>query len=775
MTDGLYLGAALEGGDRVFLNPDHLTTHAVCLGMTGSGKTGLGIVALEELARRGTPLLVIDLKGDMINLLLNFPEFRTGDFRRWLPPDDAADPTEAARKQAEKWRRGLEGNGLGREDMVAVKQGVKWQLVTPGVASAAPLDILPSLSVPPGWNPDSDPDGARERVNGLTSALLSLVDRGGDPLSDPDHVLLASVILENWRQGKSLDLAGLLASLADPPMNHLGALPLETFYPRDRRMKLVMALNTLVASPAFAAWTVGIPLDMDHLLGRDGYPRATIVTLAHLNDRQRFFCLALLTSELVAWMRRRPASSGLAALLYVDEVQGILPPHPANPPTKGPLMTLLKQGRAFGVGVWLSTQNPVDLDYKALGNAGIKVIGRLITDRDRDRALEGLGMSRTEDGSKIEDLVTGLSKRQFVLNNVRSKIRVRTFSSRWAMSYLRGPVALSEMDSLMASFRPEESDHDEVQRPHEAPGPAPAKKSGLKSAPPVLSTDITQFFGIHAGKMHPWILVRNRITLERRTLGILQSRDEAWRVPVSAAGEIMWLDAEVLSEEPDLMESPPEDASFPPAAPDGLGGELRSAEKSFVRWRARNPVPVLVNLKLKCAAEPGEDRETFVDRCLVLADEADDARQNRTRQKYERKIETLRKRLERETDELTRDQNQLEARKVEEKLGMVEGLFSVLLGSRSLRSAAGKATTKLRSSSSKRRMRLNAEASVVESEHEIERLEDTLDDLGEEMQEEVGQIAAESESIAQNVEETPIRAKQADVVVETLVLVWASE
>jgi len=296
--DGLYLGT--DGTDRVLLDSDHLTTHAVCLGMTGSGKTGLGIVALEELARRGVPMLVIDLKGDMANLLLHFPGLKPEDFLPWLPPDEAGDRT-AAERTAAFWRKGLEGSGLGGEDIEAVASGVRWQLVTPGLAGGAPLDVLPSLSAPAGWDPASSPDAARDRVEGISGALLSLVDRGGDPLTDRDMVLLGNVLMELWQRGEKVDLPRLLGSLADPPLEQLGVLPLETVYPRKDRMELVLALNTLLASPAFAAWTTGTPLDMKELLGTREAPRATIVTLAHLEEEQRLFAMTLLFTELVAW------------------------------------------------------------------------------------------------------------------------------------------------------------------------------------------------------------------------------------------------------------------------------------------------------------------------------------------------------------------------------------------------------------------------------------------------------------------------------------------
>ncbi len=758
----LFLGTELEGSDRVHLDMDHLTTHAVCVGMTGSGKTGLGIVTLEELARRGVSLLVIDLKGDMVDLLLNFPSLAGEDFAPWLPPDAVEDDdrSKVASEQADFWRKGLEGSGLGPDDLRAVRDGVSWQLLTPGAASGAPLDILPALGAPEGWDPESDPDAATDRVNGVTSALLSLVGRGGDPLSDRDHVLTASVILEHWRRGESLDLTGLLGSLLDPPMESLGALSLESFYPRDDRMKLVIALNTLLASPAFAAWTEGVALDMNELLGDADAPRASIISVAHLDERQRHFVIALLVSELVAWMRRQPASSGLRALLYMDEVQGIVPPYPKNPPTKGPLLTLFKQGRAYGVGAWVATQNPVDLDYKALGNAGVKLVGRLITERDRARALEGLGLARLPDGQDADDIVASLGKRQFLLTDVRDKQGVRTFASRWAMSYLRGPVTLAEMGPLLEKT--------EQATEIEEKGAA----GTLPKAPPMAANVPVVYAADAAGLATPSLLVHDRLSVQRATLNLYRELNEWWRVPVDHEGCLEWEGTERLPEVPATVDEPPAGMEFPAAAPGRLSGEIEKAESEFKTWRARRPLHMLVNEKLKLVAEVGESEEEFLERCLEVADRADDATQERGRRRYEGRVKTLKKRLAKERDELERDRTQLESRKAEEKMGIVEGLLSVLMGSKSVRTASSKAASRLKTAAGKRRMRQSAESSVLESENEIERLEAELESLAEELQEEIDRIAAESEEKAERIEEKAIKAKKADIAVLDMWLMW---
>jgi len=763
----LYLGTALDGTEPIRLDMDHLTTHAVCVGMTGSGKTGLGIVALEELARRGVSLLIIDLKGDLVDLMLNFPSLSGEEFAPWLPPDavEEGNRSQVAQDQADFWRKGLEGSGLGPEDMRAVRDGVKWQLLTPGAASAAPLDILPALGVPEGWDPAGDPDGATDRVNGITAALLSLVGRGGDFLSDRDHVLTASVILECWRRGRALDLAGLLSNLVDPPMESLGALSLESYYPRDERMKLVMALNTLLASPAFAAWTEGVPMDMGRLLGDSRSPRASIVSVAHLDERQRLFIIALLVSEMVAWMRRQPASSGLRALLYMDEVQGIIPPYPKNPPTKGPLLTLFKQGRAYGVGAWVATQNPVDLDYKALGNAGVKMVGRLITESDRERALEGLGMSELGDGRDADEVVASLGKRQFLLTDVRDKQRVRTFSSRWAMSYLRGPVTLTEMGRLVSE--PDESD----QTPSDRPEPT-AGRDSRSHAPPLAASVAVAYARDGVGLAAPSVLVHNRLTVQRTTLDLYRELEEVWSIPVRDDGRLFWDQAELLEEMPELSGEAPPEMSFPRAAPGRLSDELKSAEADFKSWRARRPLEILVNERLKMVAGVGEDIDAFLERCLEAADRADDAAQERKRKTFEGRVRTLQKRLARERDELERDRGQLQSRKAEETMGMVEGLLSVLLGSKSVRTASSKAASKLKTAAGKRRMRQTAKASVVESENEIERLEAEIEGLADDLQDEIDRIAAESEEKAEQIEEKAIKAKKADIEILDLWLVW---
>lgn len=764
----LFVGSSLDGSGRVALDGDHLTTHAVCVGMTGSGKTGLGIVVLEELARRGVPLLVVDLKGDMVDLLLGFPSLAAEDFEPWLTPDMVAgrNRMEVASEQAALWRGGLERDGLGSADLTAVARGVRWQLLTPG-AAVAPLDILPSLAAPTAASSADPASGDTERAGGVAGALLSLIGRGGDPLTDRDHVLVSAVLLERWRRREATDLGALLAALADPPMDALGVLPLERFYPRAERLELVMELNTLVASPAFAAWTTGVPLDMEALLGTEAAPRASIVSIAHLEERQRQFILSLLAAELVAWMRRLPGTGSLRALLYIDELQGLLPPHPASPPTKAPLLTILKQGRAFGLGAWLATQNPVDIDYKALGNAGITAIGRLVTEQDRSRVLDGLGLRETADGRDAARLVASLGKREFLLHDVRAEERTRTFSSRWAMSYLRGPVTLVEMERLARPSSP--ATGGDERRSGDQPGAAAARRR-----PPVMGAAVEQLFAARStGPVEPSLLVLSRAGVSRAAVDLDRNVDELWTVPVSEDGTLDWGSARLLDELPQTVAEPAEGTSFPVALPGRLDGELERAARAFVDWRAQQTLAVLVNSKLKLAAAQGEDREAFVARCLDAADRADDADQERARSRYEKRMEGLRTRLAKERAELAGDRADVRSRRTEEVLGAVESLFSVLLGSRSVRSAGSKAAAKMRSAATKRRMSRRAEEDVDESVREIARIEHELEELGLEMEREVERIARESEERARDIAMLELRPPKTRIAVDRLWLLWS--
>src|SRR5689334_11764367 len=431
-----------------------LVTHAVCVGMTGSGKTGLCIALLEEAAIDSIPAIAIDPKGDLSNLLLTFPNLAPEDFQPCINEEDAQkkgfSQTEFAAKTAETWKNGLAEWDQAPERIGKLRAAADVAIYTPGAETGLPLSVLRSFS-PPSPELLADAGALRDRVGSVVSGLLSLLGIEADPIGSREHILLANILEGAWRGGSSLDMTGLIQAVQKPAFDKLGAFDLETFFPAKDRLKLAMGLNSLIASPGFAAWMHGEPLDAQRLLFTpEGKPRISIISIAHLNDAERMFIVTLVLNELVAWMRNQSGTSSLRAILYMDEIFGFFPPT-ANPPSKQPMLTLLKQARAFGLGVALATQNPVDLDYKGLANCGTWFIGRLQTERDKLRVIEGLKSALPDaDGSNLEGLMSNLTQRVFLMRNVHDDAPV-LMKTRWALSYLRGPLTGPEISKVMAT------------------------------------------------------------------------------------------------------------------------------------------------------------------------------------------------------------------------------------------------------------------------------------------------------------------------------------
>ena len=461
-----YLGkvydlAKRQAKDELLLyDAKDLVTHAVCVGMTGSGKTGLCLTLLEEAAIDGIPALVIDPKGDLGNLLLTFPKLRPEDFAPWINEDDArrqgVSPEEYARQQAELWKKGLAEWGQDGARIERLRQAADVAIYTPGSTAGLPVSIMQSFAAPP-ESLRGDAEALRDRVTATATSLLGLVGIEADPLRSREHILLSTIFNAAWGEGQDLDLATLIQRIQKPPVERVGVMELESFFPAKERFDLAMQFNNLLATPGFAAWLEGDPLDVPSLLFTpQGKPRIAIVSIAHLSDAERMFFVSLLLNQTVAWVRTQSGTTSLRALVYMDEIFGYFPPV-ANPPSKLPLLTLLKQARAFGVGVVLATQNPVDLDYKGLANAGTWFIGRLQTERDKARVLEGLegaaaGFGKAFDRQKMEATLASLGNRIFLMNNVHDD-GPEVFQVRWALSYLRGPMTRQHIKTLMAGAR----------------------------------------------------------------------------------------------------------------------------------------------------------------------------------------------------------------------------------------------------------------------------------------------------------------------------------
>jgi hypothetical protein len=438
-----------------------LVTHAVCVGMTGSGKTGLCIDLLEEAALDGVPAIAIDPKGDLTNLMLTFPELRPEDFRPWINEDDARakslSPDDYAAQQAKLWRDGLAAWGEDGERIRRLKDAADFAIYTPGSSAGIPISILASFAAPAQGVRD-DSELLRDRVTTTASSVLGLLGIAADPIQSREHILIANLLTKAWSAGEGLDLGALIAQIQKPPMTRVGALDLESFYPERERGQLAVKINNLLASPGFNAWLEGVPLDVGQLLRTEsGKPRVAIVSIAHLSEAERMFFVSLLLNQVLDWVRTQSGTTSLRAILYMDEIFGYFPPV-AEPPSKRPLLTLLKQSRAFGLGIVLATQNPVDLDYKGLANTGTWFLGRLQTERDKARVLEGLESASAAahaelDKGEIDKLLSGLSQRIFLMHNVHEDAPV-VFESRWAMSYLRGPLTRDQIKKLMDGKRP---------------------------------------------------------------------------------------------------------------------------------------------------------------------------------------------------------------------------------------------------------------------------------------------------------------------------------
>ena len=781
----LFLGGVVDAtsGDRtdhdLMYPARHLTTHGVIVGMTGSGKTGLGVIALEEALQSGIPTLVIDPKGDMGNLLLNFPSFRPEDFRPWIDEGEARregiTPEELAAKTAETWRSGLDGWGINSDTMRTLGIGAEFGIYTPGSNAGIPLNIVGSLDAPDlDW--DTHAETGRDEIEGFVSSLLLLAGIDADPISSPEHILLATIIERAWTEGRSLDLATLIGRVQQPPIRKLGVFDLDSFFPPKERNKLAMRLNGLVASPSFTSWMQGPPLDVGRMLyADDGRPRASIVYLPHLGEQERQFIVTLLLSKVVTWMRSQPGTSDLRALIYMDEVFGFAPPT-AEPPSKKPILTILKQARAHGVGLILSTQNPVDLDYKAMSNAGTWMIGRLQTERDKARILEGLkSASGAVDVAALDALIGDLAKRQFVLHSTKES-QPTLFTTRWAMSYLRGPLTRDEVATLMA----EAPQRAPVADARDTDPPAAVLADDESTVAPDVADGVATY---HLDPAAPWagdvgandasskfapgIIATVHLTFDDRYAQL--DHDEVWEAVIYPLGERFEPETAVAVDydDRDLAAEPPPGATYVlPDAPiknKTFFTQAATALRSHLQ-RSQN-ITVLKNPALKIYSRVGEADEEFTARCKAHAEDRADEDVAKLKDKFEKRIRSVESQL-RKAENRVRELNvDVESRRSQEMLSGAGELLSVFLGGRRRSSSLSRAASR-RSQTRKTEERLRS-AEDKYNEY-VEKLNDLEDDLAQEFQ----AITAKWEDAAAEVETVEIGLEKTDITVDELALLW---
>ncbi|HYV28135.1 MAG TPA: ATP-binding protein, partial [Candidatus Eisenbacteria bacterium] len=630
-----------KSGDGIVLyDSKDLVTHAVCVGMTGSGKTGLCIGLLEEAAIDGIPSIVIDPKGDLTNLLLTFPELRAEDFAPWVNEEDAQKKNlsteEYAAAQAEMWKKGLAGWGQDGARIKRLRDAADFRIYTPGSNAGIPVSILKSFAAPPAAIRD-DTELMTERVNTTVTSLLGLLGIDADPIKSREHILISTILNNAWNEGKDLDIAALIQQIQSPAITKVGVIDIESFFPSKDRFELAMSLNNLLAAPAFSSWMEGEPLDIQSILHTpEGKPRVAIFSIAHLGDSERMFFVSLLLNQTLGWMRTQSGTTSLRAILYMDEIFGYFPPV-ANPPSKLPLLTLLKQGRAFGLGVVLVTQNPVDLDYKGLSNTGTWFIGRLQTERDKARVIEGLEGIATGTGQKfdrqtMEQTLAGLSNRIFLLNNVHED-GTEVFETRWALSYLRGPLTRTQIKSLMEPVKEQKAGTETMAAA--AAGTAPAvSQTPAASQRPVLPPEVSQYF----------IPVRSNasgatLTYRPMVMGAAEVRfsdsktlDMTQQVSLLAGineGPVTldWAQA-TAADLPleDLEQTPAEGAQFAGLSP--VASKAKNYEtwkKDLASWIYRNQrLELFESPSLKLASNPGESERDFRVRLQQLAREKRD-------------------------------------------------------------------------------------------------------------------------------------------------------
>ena len=820
------LGAKQRTGEFLLYDSKDLVTHAVIVGMTGSGKTGLGVGLLEEAAIDGIPALIVDPKGDLSNLMLQFPELRPADFEPWVNADDARRaglaPAELAAKESQKWQDGLKQWHQGGERIGHLADAVEYTIYTPGSDAGVPISIVSSFEAPP-ESVRADGDLMRERSSSMATSLLALLGVNADPLRSREHILVTTLFDQMWGQGKSLDLATLIQLVQNPPFRQVGVMDLESFFPAKERFTLAMSLNNLMASPSFAAWTRGVPLDIDQLLYTpSGKPRHAIFSIAHLSDNERMFFMSLLLNQTIGWMRGRPGTTSLRALLYIDEIFGYMPPV-AEPPSKKPLLTLLKQARAFGVGVVLATQNPVDLDYKGLANTGTWFIGRLQTERDRERVLAGLEGASAQGGEAFDragasEVLSNLGKRVFLMHNVHESHPV-VFETRWTLSYLTGPMTRTQIKQVTESRRagavagsprvgvdagggaanattpgsifttsgggalPSGS---APAFPNFNVGAGAAPNSTARSADsaqaarPALPPDIPQVFLPPQGVFFapelvytPQLLALAKVHFVDQRKGISADKSLLVALPVDENSLALdWSQSRTLDlAESDLRREPQEPSRYrrlPALLAQNKTLQDSAKQLSEYLYRTQRLLAYRCDL-LGAFSESGEDERDFRIRLADRAREERDLRVTKLRQKYATKLTTLQERVRKSEQTVDRQQQQADSSKLETAINFGATVLGALLGRKKLSTTGlGRATSTAR-----------GYGKMTRQAEEVRRSQDTLDAHRQQLEELETQLAEETQAIADQlepmalpVETIELSPRKTDVDVRWVAVAW---
>ncbi len=812
-SGSFYLGAEFDPKTaRRLERPVHydardLTTHALCVGMTGSGKTGLCISLLEEAALDLIPTIMIDPKGDITNLLLQFPDMKPEDFEPWINEDDARrkgmSRDEYAADTAASWKQGLADWGIGPERIRMLKQSSGFTIYTPGSDAGVPVSILGSMKSPK-LSFEEHGETIRERISGTVSALLGLVGIDADPLRSREAILLASIFDHFWRENEDIDLQRLILSIRNPPMRQIGVFEIDTFFPEKERFDLALALNNLLASPGFRGWLQGEELDIDKLMyTQDGKPRQSIFYLAHLSESERMFFVTLLLENMLTWMRAQEGTTSLRALLYFDEVFGFLPPV-AEPSSKRPLMTMLKQARAFGLGCVLVTQNPVDIDYKALTNTGTWFIGKLQAERDKARVLEGLNNAIAHAGGKADvvdydALITGLRSRVFLMHNVHEDAPV-VFHTRWAMSYLRGPLTRPQVRQLMkttqqqgTASKPLKLPTSVTSPPASALPPSCEAPQGYSVSAPVMDAALRpRFLPVSISRDEALLSVNNDhesrlqhidavllyepallgdavVHFIDRKRGIQEQKRTRTILQLSAADALPdWNNGRSISgNELRLDEKPGAPKAFFGELPQSVNSsrEIAGMQKKLadmLYYSAREAIAIHPDLDI--FQHPGETRRDFLIRLNQAARERRDADVDKLQEKYRTQIDRIEDKLRKEERELAEDEMEHQNRRNSELIGIGETVLGLFLGRKSSKGLSG--------ALNRRRMTAKAKADIDESHEEIADLKDDIRALESALENEIRTITSRWERVEAELVNEELSPRRTDIDVQAVTVVW---
>ena len=768
--------------DLILYDAKDLNTHAVIIGMTGSGKTGLGIGILEEALMDNIPIIAIDPKGDLPNLLLNFPDLSPEDFRPWVNAQDALNNgltiDQFAAKQAEIWRKGLADWDQEPDRIARLKATADFAVYTPGSHAGLPVSVLRSFS-PPTPAILEDPDLFREQIQTTATSLLALLGIEADPIISREHILLSNIFETVWSAAKSLDLAALIHAIQVPPFERIGVMDLESFYPAKERFSLAMRMNNLLASPGFESWLEGDPLNIGQMLyTAQGKPRASIFTISHLSDSERMFFVSMLLNEILGWMRTQQGTSSLRAILYMDEIFGYFPPV-GNPPSKTPLLTLLKQARAFGLGVILSTQNPVDLDYKGLANTGTWFIGRLQTERDKGRVLEGLEGAAAGSGfdrSQMEEILAGLGKQVFLLHNVHENEPV-IFQTRWVMSYLRGPMTREQIKVLMAHRKNLTTTAAKISAFSAVSDPLkPSLPVRVTEGPPVVPPGIDTFCLAASGAGHgvvyyPGVIGRMDVHYSNAKYKVDTTETLALAAQLEEGPVALDWDSAVEFDPIAVETSPITDGEYAdlPTAAQNVSN-FRKWNKDLLRWvRQNRPLVLLHSKNFGLISQLGESEGEFRLRMAQIMRENRDLEVEKLRKKYDKRFTTLKDRLMRAEQAIAREDEQAKASKMQTAISFGTAILGAFLGRKAVSAtSAQRVGTAMRSASRVQKEKMD----VARAQERADAVRRQLSELDDRLQEDIDAIEFSMDAEAEELEKISVKPKSTDITLEIFGLAW---